>query len=378
MTKADLLTTVLVAHPGAEMLGSDRMVLESVTGFVEAGARVVVALSSRGPLDVALRAAGAEVVVVPMFVLRKTLLTPRGLPVLLRTAIQGLWAGWRLLRTVRPDRVYVSTIIIPQWPVLARLRRITAISHIHEAESGGNRVINAVLYAPHRVSHRAIANSNYTLAAVRAAVPSLAKRATVILNGVASPDSVEQPRQNLDGPLRVLYVGRLSHRKGPDLVIDAAAALALSGTDVTVTLVGSVFEGYEWFETQLREQAAQANVPVVFAGHQTDVWPYLAGADVLVVPSRLDESFGNTAAEGVLACRPVIASDMSGLREAAGGYTTTYLVQPDSASAVEAALRSVVADWARLRAEVPASRVEAVRRHAPHTYRSAVAAAVLR
>lgn len=378
MTGADTHITVLIAHPGAEMLGSDRMVLESATGLIAAGARVVVALPSRGPLDVALRAEGAEVVVVPMFVLRKTLLTPRGLPVLLRTAIQGLWAGWRLLRSVRPDRVYVSTIIIPQWPVLARIRGITAVSHIHEAESGGNRLINTVLYAPHSASRRAIANSDYTLEAVRAAVPALASRTQIILNGVASPGDVTAPRTNLDGPLRVLYVGRLSHRKGPDLVIDAATALIRTGTDVTVTLVGSVFEGYEWFDTQLREQAARSGVAVTFAGHQDDVWPYLADADVLIVPSRLDESFGNTAAEGVLAQRPVIASDMSGLREAAGGYTTAYLVHPDNASAIEGALRNIIADWPRLQHEVSSSRAEALRRHAPEAYRSAVAAAVLR
>lgn len=32
--------TVLLVHPGAELFGSDRMLLESAIGLVEAGARV--------------------------------------------------------------------------------------------------------------------------------------------------------------------------------------------------------------------------------------------------------------------------------------------------------------------------------------------------
>ncbi len=52
--------TVLLVHPGAELFGSDRMLLESAIGLIEAGARVVVALPSSGLLVPELRAAGAE------------------------------------------------------------------------------------------------------------------------------------------------------------------------------------------------------------------------------------------------------------------------------------------------------------------------------
>ena len=369
--------TILVAHPGAEMFGSDRMLLESVIGMVETGARVVVALPARGLLDGALRAAGAEVVIVPMLVLRKVLLTPKGLPHLFRDLFRGLGAAWRLIGRVRPDAVYVSTIIIPQWPVIARLRRIRSVSHVHEAEASGNRLVNALLYLPHLASNSTLVNSRFSLDTIRGALPALARRSTVVYNGVGSPDDPEGPRAEIDGALRVLYVGRLSPRKGPDVIVDAAAALRRRGTDVTVTLLGAVFEGYEWYEEQLREQAASAEVDVVFAGFHTDVWPFLAEADVLVVPSRVDEPFGNTAVEGVLARRPVIASDSSGLREAAGGYSTAQLVPADDAEAVADALTVVRAEWPRIVSEVDAARAEGLRRHAPAIYRAAVAAAVL-
>lgn len=370
--------TVLVAHPGAELFGSDRMALESAIGFLERGARVVVALPSDGPLASELAAAGAEVVIAPMLVLRKSLLRPRGLPTLLRDAARGWLAAWRLVSRTRPDVVYVSTITIPQWPVLARLRGLRVVSHVHEAEASGRRWVNRLLYLPHLASHLALVNSAFSLETIRSALPALARRARVVRNGVASPDSPTPPRDRLDGCLRVLYVGRLSPRKGPDLVIAAADALADRGTAVSVTLLGSAFTGYEWFEDDLRTQAAEAAVEVEFAGFHRDVWPYLARADVLVVPSRVDEPFGNTAVEGVLARRAVIASDGSGLREAAGGYASARLVVPDDAGAIADALRDVVAAWPGMADATAADRAEAIRRHAPSVYRRAVATAVLR
>lgn len=369
--------TVLLAHPGAEMFGSDRMLLESAIGLVDAGNRVVVALPGRGLLDQALRAQGAEVVIVPMLVLRKSLLSARGLPTLLRDALRGLGAAWRLIGRLRPDAVYVSTIIVPQWPLVARLRRVRSVSHVHEAEASGSRIVNRILYLPHLASHRTLVNSRFSLETIRSALPSLAERSIVVYNGVASPSDPPAPRERVDEPLRVLYVGRLSPRKGPDLVIDAAAILRARGREVTVTLLGAVFSGYEWFEEQLREQSRSSGVTVEFAGFHPEIWPFLAETDVLVVPSRVDEPFGNTAVEGVLARRPVIASDSSGLREAAGGYASSWLVPAGDAEAIADALVEISDTWSETGASTESDRAEALRRHSPPAYRATIADAVL-
>ena len=377
MSSASKQPTVLLVHPGAELFGSDRMLLESAIGLVESGARVVVALPSSGLLVDELRTAGAEVVILPMLVLRKVLLTPRGLPKLFRDTFRGMGAAWRLIGRLRPDVVYVSTIIIPDWPLIARLRGVRTVSHVHEAEASGNTLVNALLYSPHLASHRTLVNSRFSLDTIRAALPALARRSHVVYNGVASPPHPVSPRPHTEGPLRVLYVGRLSPRKGPDLVIEAASRLHAAGRAVEVTLLGAVFEGYEWFERDLRAQAAEAGITVDFAGFHTDIWPFLEKADVLLVPSRVDEPFGNTAVEGVLALRPVIASDSSGLREAAGGYGTAALGAAGDADAIASALTDIDARWDEIVSTVADSRAEALRRHAPSVYRSSISTHLL-
>jgi len=372
------MTTALFAHPGAELFGSDRMVIESVAGSVAAGLRTVVALPSTGPLVDDLRRAGAEVVIVPMLVLRKALLKPRGWGTLIRDTLRGWGSARRLLRKVRPDVVYVNTITIPQWTLAARLSGVPAVSHVHEAEASGNRLVNAVLYAPHTLAAAVLVNSEFSRGTITRSNRRLGERAQVVYNGVLAPASPSPPRPSIEGPLRVLYLGRLSPRKGPDLLIDVTARLAERGIRVDVDLVGSVFDGYEWYEQELRERidAAGLHDRVRLHGFHTDIWPFLDDADVLVVPSRVDEPFGNTAVEGVLALRPVVASDTSGLREATAGHPTTFLVRPDDAGAIADALAEITVLWGELTAQVEESAARATARHAPEAYRRRIAEAL--
>lgn len=364
----------LLVHPGWELFGSDRMLLESAVGLVEAGESVVVALPEHGPLVPRLQAAGAEVLLPPMFVLRKSALRPRNWLRTIRDAIRGTVASVVVVRRLQPRAIYVNTIVLPLWPLVGRLLRVPTVTHVHEAEPSGPRAVNLALYAPHLASHRAIANSAFTLRTLRDVVPSLARRAEVIPNGVASPDDVAPPRETLDD-LRIVYVGRISHRKGPDAAVEALASLRDRGVDARLELVGAVFAGNEPFDEALRARSSELDLGdrVVHHGFQSDIWRFLSAADVVVVPSRQDESFGNTAVEAVLAARPVVVSDLSGLREAVGGYASAMFVPAGDAVALADALAAVRDDWSSLRITALKDRDDARQRFAPSAYRSSIA-----
>lgn len=372
---ADLPRPHLLVHAGWELFGSDRMLLESARGLREAGERVVVALPASGPLVGALQDAGAEVLLPPMFALRKSSLRPRNWLRSFRDAIRGLVASLVILRRLRPQTLYVSTIVLPLWPIAGRLMGVPTVTHVHEAEASAPRIVNTVLYAPHLASHRLIVNSEFTRRTVGSAIPALARRATLVPNGVASPESVTEPRADLDR-LRVVYVGRISHRKGPDVAVEAIALLGDAGIAAELALVGAVFEGNEAYDETLRRRAEELGVAsaVHHHGFQSDVWPVLSAGDVLVVPSRQDESFGNTAVEGILAARPVVASDIPGLREAVGAYGVADFVPTGDSAALADALARVVADWPRLREDALLDRDSARGRFAPANYRRSIAA----
>ncbi|WP_046014105.1 glycosyltransferase family 4 protein [Microbacterium sp. SA39] len=370
----DTRSPFLLVHAGWELFGSDRMLLETAVALTRADERVVVALPEPGPLVEHLRAAGVEVLIPPMFALRKSVLHPRNWLRTVRDAIRGTVAAVTIVRRLRPKALYVSTIVLPLWPIVGRLLRVPTVTHVHEAEASAARVVNLVLYAPHLASHRLIVNSEFTLRTVGDSIPALARRATVIPNGVASPSDVPAPREDLDG-LHVVYVGRMSHRKGPDVALDAIGLLRRRGVEADLQLIGAVFAGNESYEEVLTARIKELGLgdQVTHHGFRADIWPVLAGADVVVVPSRQDESFGNTAVEGILAARPVVASDIAGLREAVGGYSAALFVQPGDAEALADALATIAADWATYRSRASSAREAALQRFAPDAYRRSVA-----
>jgi hypothetical protein len=149
-------TTVLVAHPSADLYGSDRMTLETVAGLRDRDVDVVVTLPVDGPLAAEARRRGARVVVRRAPVLRKQALTPRGFLALVVTTLTAVPAGVRLLREVRPQAVYVATVTLPLWLLLARCLRLRTVCHVHEAERDVPRLVRRLLAAPLRFADRVI------------------------------------------------------------------------------------------------------------------------------------------------------------------------------------------------------------------------------
>jgi GT2 family glycosyltransferase/glycosyltransferase involved in cell wall biosynthesis len=365
---------VLLVHAGAELYGSDRVFLESVVALVGRD-RVVVVLPEDGPLAAAVRDVGAEVVRCPMPVLRKEALRPRGAVRLVRQAVAGLLPAIRLLRTAGRDGVYVSTLTIPSWIVLARLLRIPVVCHVHEAERSARPLLRRLLALPVSWASSVVVNSRFSLDVLTASAPAVRDRAAVVRNGIPGPDSVAPARAVLQGPVRLVYVGRLSPRKGPQVAVAALAELRRRGVPACLELVGSVFPGYEWFEAELRDTVDREGLGdvVSFAGFRPDVWPALAAADIVLVPSVVDEPFGNTAVEAVLAARPLVVSDTSGLREAAEGYLAARRVRPDRPHDWATAIAELVDGWAEVREQALGDAERAVARHAPETYRAELA-----
>ncbi|MBF4993009.1 glycosyltransferase [Arthrobacter gandavensis] len=377
--KAGRQDTVLVAHPSAELYGSDRVLLESVRGLQDSGARVVVTVPAEGPLISELRECGAEVVLCRTVVLRKALLSPRSLAMLLPASVAATGRMLVLLRELKPHSVYVSTLTLPLWSVLPRLLGLRVVAHVHEGEDSARPLVKRALAAPLLFASRILVNSRFSEAVLHAAQPSLRRRTTVLDNAVPGPPAPLPLRRELHGDARITYVGRLAHRKGVDVAVEAFAELSAAGSAARLDIVGAVYPGNEGYEEQLRQTIRELGLQdrVRLHGFQPDVWPYLAEADIVLVPSRADEPFGNTAVEAILAGRPAVVSDTSGLREAAGNYSCVRLVPPSDPGAIAEAVEKMLAQWSWYCDLAAADALTAASRHSPELYRSRIAAHVL-
>jgi glycosyltransferase involved in cell wall biosynthesis len=113
----------------------------------------------------------------------------------------------------------------------------------------------------------------------------------------------------------VLFLGRLSIKKSPDLLLQAFGELSkrLAGIPMTLVFAGPDEDGTK---EKLDQQATQLGVraKVQFAGpvFGEAKWAAYRDADVFVLPSR-NENFGNTAAEAVAAGTPVVVTEQCGI-----------------------------------------------------------------
>ncbi len=138
-------------------------------------------------------------------------------------------------------------------------------------------------------------------------------------NGVAPPASLPARgafRSSLNIPAGaplILFLGRLSQKKSPDLLLQAFAQLPPSSSAAHLAFVGPDESG---MLSRLQQTAEKLGIAsrVHFSGPLSgdSKWSAYRDADIFVLPSQ-NENFGNTAAESVAAGTPVIVTGQCGI-----------------------------------------------------------------
>ncbi len=131
----------------------------------------------------------------------------------------------------------------------------------------------------------------------------------------------------------ILFLGRLSAKKSPDLLLQAFAKLPAELDGKTLQLVfagpdeGGMTAQLEQMASQLGVRTRIHFVGAIFGGNK---WAAYRDADVFVLPSQ-NENFGNTAAEAVAAGTPVIVTEQCGIAPLLGNEAG-LVVRRDSAA----------------------------------------------
>jgi glycosyltransferase involved in cell wall biosynthesis len=166
-------------------------------------------------------------------------------------------------------------------------------------------------------------------------------------NGVEIPASFPERghfREALAIPQKdklILFLGRLSQKKSPDLLLKAFAALD-PGLATHLTFAGPDESG---MKARLEQMTTQRNLTdrVHFSealGSKAK-WEAYVDADIFVLPSQ-NENFGNTAAEAVVAGTPVIVTENCGIAPLLAG--TAALLVKHSEAELAAAMRQLLHD----------------------------------
>ncbi|MCL2248252.1 MAG: glycosyltransferase family 4 protein [Oscillospiraceae bacterium] len=246
----------------------------------------------------------------------------------------------------KPDIIHGQHIWLLSW--LAIKTGVPFVVTAHGTDlMGYNKGLNFRTYAEEtaREANRIITISNDNNALVRELFPYSADKAVFMQNGYdtgrfypepASPDKIEDMFNISLKKKLVLFVGKLAHFKGVDVLIEAVRLYERDYPDDITTIIAGAGE----LESALRLQAQEANLDSLhFVGHMdiTRLRALYSSADVSIVPSRR-EPFGLVAIEALACGCPVIATNQGGLRD---------IITPDVGSLVPVEDASGLADAIR-------------------------------
>lgn len=152
--------------------------------------------------------------------------------------------------------------------------------------------------------------------------------------------------QRRPGPIRFLMLARLLREKGVVEFMEASEALMSAGDEASFTLVGAQ-DTRNPTGLSPSELARLAASPVDWRGATDDVRPFIAEADVIVLPSYR-EGTARVLLEAMAMGKPVVTTDVPGCANLVSPGTTGLIVPARDPGALAQAMREMIARRAAL------------------------------
>jgi glycosyltransferase involved in cell wall biosynthesis len=244
--------------------------------------------------------------------------------------------------------VYSATGAVLCGGAAAALTRTAHIWHIHEILQQPRLMVKFLSWIYAAFSRRLVVVSQAVYDHWATVNPRLRDKMTVIYNGVDlqyfSPGSMRARVRRRLGLRRnevvVGCLGRIGTWKGQEVLVQALQQLHSATCPVLGLIAGGTLPGEEYRLQELEAQIQALGLAkrIRLQPFQQDVRPILEALDVVAVPSAKPEPFGMVILEAMAFGLPVIATNIGGSPEVVQDGVTGYLVPPNDAPALAAAV----------------------------------------
>jgi glycosyltransferase involved in cell wall biosynthesis len=349
----------------SELGGGEIALMNLVVALDHTRYAPIVVVASEGPLIERLQAAGIQTILLPLSQsvakVSKDTLGGRSL-----LQLDAIWRVvvyvarlQRLIRASDADLIHTNSLkadIIGG--VAGRIARVRVLWHVRDRIADDylpRSVVRTFRYLCRWLPEVIVANSRSTLDTL--CLPThrtaeLAGRCAYVVHDGVSAEAAETVRGEgtTDTPL-IGLVGRISPWKGQHIFIEAAAEVRRRFPQARFQIIGSPLFGEEAYADDVRRRATDLGLDdcLDFTGFRTDVPKLIAALDLLVHASTIGEPFGQVVIEGMVAGKPVIATDGGGVPEIVKAGVTGLLVPMGDAAALAQAMLSLLADPERAR-----------------------------
>ena len=145
---------------------------------------------------------------------------------------------------------------------------------------------------------------------------NLGEKSKVIYNGIEERRPVTSPIKDIleeKNDKSLIYVGRLTEKKGVNELVNAFIEFSNTNKDMTLDLIGSYNKDYgEELMTKINSNGLSERIRLI--GAVEDPYSYMRKAKAIIVPSTC-EGFGRITAEAMLNYCLVIGKNTAGTKE---------------------------------------------------------------
>jgi glycosyltransferase involved in cell wall biosynthesis len=347
------MINILFIHQSAELYGSDKTLLLLLSRLDKSKFNSVVVIPFEGPLKQELEKHQIKVEIAPVLKLYRKMFSPRNLLKFISDRQEGISQLDQLHAKYHFDIVYSNTLAVLLGVQFANNRNIKHLWHVHEIIESPKLFTNLFLQllksrANSNIVYNSIASQNFwdkTLI--------IKNKSKVIWNGLENfyESSIQEKLEvrknyfnaNAD-EIVIALVGRISRWKGQLLLLEAFNTIAQKNEDVKLVFIGSPPPNQDNFLENLENKITELDLSnkVKIIPFQKEISVFWQSIDIAVVPSTEPEPFGLVAVEGMLAKKPVVASNHGGLTEIVINNKTGYLVTPNDQTELYNALVKLI------------------------------------
>ena len=354
--------TILLLHSSSDEYGASKILLGTVRLLLQQNHRVLVVLSTEGPLVSTLENVGAKVIIQPLGILRRKYFNISGIFNRLLTLTRAVKKLQALMRKEAIELVISNTTGVLAGAFAANKIGVRHIWHVHEIIEHPRWMKKIIGYLLNRYASGIIAVSEAVKNSWQSVVA--ADKITVIHNGIDySPylGSSASLREKLHLPTNALVIGmigRVHYWKGQSYFLTIAGKLHREFPQLRFLLAGDAFPGYEYLYEELAAQIKELELGAVVyqLGFRKDVPAIMQTIDLLILPSQQPDPFPTVILEAMASAQPVIATQFGGAVEMIEQGVTGDFIPPDDAEQAVAVIRNWL-DSSRLAAAGKAGRV---------------------
>jgi len=319
---------LLILHSSSDLYGASKILLTTIQLLQKHGHETIVVLSAKGELSNKLEEIGVRVIYIPLGIIRRKYMNPKGMLNRIRQIKQAIKAINKIVQDEKIDLIYSNTTAVLVGAFSAKQMGVKHVWHIHEIIIKPYFLFRSLSWMLKKYADKIIVVSKSVQDHWAQYIPK--EKIHLVYNGIdyspynAAPSAVieQDPTtttspENLAKPLTIGMIGRVHHWKGQDYFLQIAGELIKAYPHLQFTMVGNAFPGNEYLYEEINRLKTRFNLvnAVSDLGYRTDIPAILNEIDIFVLPSILPDPFPTVLLEAMAAGCAVVATNHGGATE---------------------------------------------------------------